>query len=272
MSTKTVVISLMLLALLAAVSGCTWFTGQQAGPPLTVAASPMSGHPSTTDGGLLVTFHCAGGTGTYSLVPGDGSEGVVYDNGTFTYLYTLGGTHAAIVSSGGQSKTVQIDVINQAPQVYPGMIVVSFDWMEKVRLFAEYRLHGCDNGMPLTATGARDLDGDLLTYEWIVMGPDKNGQTVSYTIFDSQRQDITGQRTAESSAWTFLGWVLPDAPYPFGTQSLEPQCDHPPYIPPTPIPGTGTVTITLKAYDPWGGVGEASWTESLTSGGCSSSL
>ncbi len=271
MSTRKAVISLMLLVLLAAISGCTWFTGSQTGPPLVVSASPTSGHPSVDAGGLLVTFHCTGGTGSYGLAPGDGSEGLASEEGTFTHLYAVGGTHAAIVSSGGQTKTITVKVPNQAPLVYPAFSVSKFDWMDKVVLDGRYRVHGCLNGAPVSVTGARDYDEDPLTYEWIVTGPDKDGQTVSYTIFDPQRNNITGQRTDNAIVVVFPGWTQSNPPFPFSApQSIKPMCDtHPP--PPTPVPGTGTITLTLRVYDPWGGVGEASWTKSLASGGCSSS-
>ena len=259
------VLAVLLVLVLFALSGCTWFAGQT-GPPLTVVVSTDRGRPQGD--GLSVTFTCSGGTGTYELSPGDGTSGLSFDSGVFTYVYKTEGTHTAVVSSGGGSQSIDITLINRPPVVYPGRIVVSSDWMEKVKLFAEYREHGCDNGMPLWATGVYDPDGDPVVYEWIVTGPDKAGQTVSYTVFNSSRQDITGQRTPEASSWVFFGWTKPDPPYPFGTQSL--MCEPVP-IPPVPIPGSGTVTITLRAYDPWGGVGEASWTESLTSGGCSSS-
>lgn len=267
---KGIVIPLMLLALLATLSGCTWFTGSQTGPPLAVVASPTSGHPSATAGGLLVTFRCSGGTGTYSFEPGDGSEGLVFEDGTFTYLYAVGGTHAAVVSSGGRSKTIQIKVINQAPIVYPAFTASFFDWMDKVVLDGRYRLHGCLNGAPVTATGARDYDGDPLTYEWIVTGPDKDGQTVSYTVFDLQRNNITGQRSTNSVVVVFPGWTQSTPPFPFAPRGIDPMCEPTP-PPPTPPPGMGTVTLSLRVYDPWGGVGQASWTHSLASGGCSSS-
>lgn len=250
-----------LLLLLLFLSGCTaWW---QPSPPLTITATPTTGHPR--DGGLVVTFSVSGGTGSYALIPGDGSDSIEFTGPTVQHVYSTMGHYTATIRSGRATKQVEINVVNRAPVVYPAFTAQGFDWMNKVVLDARYLEHGCKNGAPVFITGAYDPDGDkIVAYEWNITGPNGHGDTITYTVFDPQRNNITGQKTNNPIVVCFLGWDKPTPPYPFA----PPMCVVPDPSDP-PIKTLGTITFSLKVYDQWGGVGEKTWTEQLKSSACS---
>lgn len=260
---KTLVFLTAAVMLLGLVTGCTfWGTQNNA---LHLTASSTSGHPGPN--GMVVTFAVSGGSGTYSLDPGDGSPIVETNSLAIQHAYTATGTYEAVVSSGGASKIITIHVTNNNPIVYPAFTPSPYEWMEKMAFDARYRVHGCDeNGAPVSVTGVRDPDGDnIVAYEWSVTGPDKNGQTASYSIFDPRRNNITGKKTDNAVVVCFLGWTNPNPPYPF----YQPMCGVTPTPTPPPVKTLGTMTVTLRAYDQWGGVGTITWTHTLQSSACS---
>ena len=255
---------LLLLVLLLPLVGCTalW----QPTSPLIVATNETSGHPG--ENGMVVTFSVSGGTGTYVLDPGDGSKAITMAGTTVQHTYTAMGQYVAVISSGTATKPVKISVLNSAPIVYSPFTVQDYDWMNKMVLDARYRVHGCDKtGNPTSVTGVRDPDGDqIVAYEWEITGPDGHGNTITYSIFDPQRNNITGQKTDNAVIVSFMGWGKIMPPYPF----ILPMCSSPdPNPAPPPVKTLGTVTVTLRAYDQWGAVGEKTEMHTLQSSACS---
>jgi len=269
-------LTVLLIVLTLFLGGCTWW---QTTPDLIVAANPTQGHPSAVDGGLLVTFRCSGGTGEYTLDPGDGTGLLpAISTESFDYPYSIAGTYAAVITSGGQSKTITIEVTNHAPVVYVPFTVnpTYCDWMGKKLYDVRYQEHGCDagTGAPLWAYGAYDPDGDSLTYKWTVTGPDKDGEIVEYSVFDTHplpddevRKSISGKFTDDPLTVFFAGWTAEEPPYEFFVNPLG--CEIDPWVIPEPDPGAGTVTLTLTVRDMWGGETTIGWTISLASTGCS---
>jgi len=248
---------LILLLVLLSLTGCAALR-----PLLVVTADRSSGHPGSE--GMIVTFSLRGGNGRYLFDPGDGSTPIEVTGDTVRHTYSMVGHYRAVVSSGGASKSVGIDVLNSDPIVYGPFTVEPYDWMAKMVLDGRYLTHGCLNGAPVSATGARDPDGDeIVAYKWEISGPDGQGNIIAYSIFDSQGNDITGKKTDNAIVVCFLGWEKHFPPYPF----VSPMCQTP--APPLPKPETlGTVTVTLRAYDRWGGVGEKIEEHALQSSAC----
>lgn len=280
MGTSTIrkaVILLILLACLIVLGGCAWWA-QVTAPPIVVVASPTAGHPSVADGGLEVSFRCSGGLGEFDFDPGDGGEGLSSNTGWFTHTYETAGTYEAVVSSGGRSKTIAIEVVNRDPWVTIPFTenATACEWMERKLYNTNYQEHGCDgSGASLWAYGAYDPDGDPLAYKWDVLGPGKNGEAVEYSVFDTHiladgdaRKSISGEFTRDPLIVFFAGWTQEAPPYDFWVNPLE--CGPiDPWEPPEPAPGAGVITLTLTVRDAWGGQTTISWTISLSSTGCS---
>ena len=249
-------------------SGC-WWGGPQG---LEVTVTPTEGYPSVAAGGLLVRFACHDGGPSWELVPGDGSGGVVFQRSTFSYLYPGSGVFEYQITSGGAVANGTVTVINGAPQVYESFTSYpdSTEWMAKKMYDAQYRFIGCGgSGEPLGVYGVWDPEGDpIVSYAWEVSGPNNNGQTVSYSVFDSQRRNITGQITNDPLMVFFAGWTEVEPPYSF---FVNPMCGR---SDPVPLPAAAvawTITLTLTAWDIWGGEDTFSWTIDIWSLGCGSS-
>ena len=257
-----IITALAVTTLVLLVGGCTWWMpGGRTGAPLTLLATPTSGHPSVAAGGLAVEFTCSGGDGKYILDAGDGSPVVTYAASTFTHVYSRIGTFHAVVRSGGYTEAVDITTINHAPHVYQALVIGGVDWLGKVLLDARWREHGCHNGMPISVTGAIDPDGDPLQYTWQITGPNKDGTArETYSVFAPDHTNITGKQTDDAVVVFFPGWTAATPPYPFApvarTQALSSD--------PTPE----KVTITLRVCDPWGGTAVVTWMVDLASTGC----
>lgn len=74
---------------------------------------------------------------------------------------------------------------NAEPVADKPLIFSTNGWNEPTSIDLRYRAHGCDSsGDPIWYTGAYDPDGDLLEYHIKVTGPDANGNTIAYSLFD----------------------------------------------------------------------------------------
>lgn len=162
MKTRLLVLGLLVFIL----AGCTpfWVT-----PKITVTVDPSSGPPNWRDGGLLVTFRCAGGGDVYELDPGDGSGAISSPTGIFTHLYTKVGKYVALVRSQGVISEVTVEVLNDPPEIYPPFIVNAPPrWRGKTILDARFQQHGCDSSGVTQWFGVRARSWEEIVYEWRV--------------------------------------------------------------------------------------------------------
>ena len=113
-----------------------------------------------------------------------------------------------------------VPVVNQAPVAYaPFTATMSFSSGARIDYDLRYRLHGCENGMPETVTGARDPDGDALEYQlacrWSVFNATYekiNGQWLTFP------KDDRGEQVAIVTL--FIGWEGVSPPYQFTPKCL----------------------------------------------------
>jgi len=110
---------------------------------------------------------------------------------------------------------------NSAPIVYaPFTVTMDFSSGARVDYDLRYRLYGCDDaGNPISATGARDPDGDQLEYK----------VDCKWTVFDGGRKKINRQwltfpkddRGEQLAIVTFfVGWEKLDPPYSFAPKRV----------------------------------------------------
>ncbi len=258
----------ILILLLLALTGCTALWQPPGSTSITFAVDTHVGHPGPN--GFIVTFTVTGASGMKILDPGDSSPVVEFTGSTIQHAYTGIGKYEATIRAGGESKRFTIVTVNKSPIVYEPFSTSAFDWMDKIVLDARYQEHGCHNGTPIMKTGVYDPDGDtIVAYEWHIVGPDKNGNIVEYSVFDSERNNIADKKTPDGVIVFFPGWTQNTPPYPFMApmSSTQPPSPPTPTQPPTKI--VGQATITLKAYDRWGGMGELTWSRDIQSSACS---
>ena len=253
----------ILILLLLALTGCTALWQPPGSTSITFAVDTHVGHPGPN--GFIVTFTVTGASGTKILDPGDGSPVVEFTGSTIQHAYMGIGKYTATVRGGGAGRRFTIVTVNQDPVIRGAIFIGTFDWGSKVVIDARYQEHGCRNGTPIQITGAYDPDGDkIVAYEWHIVGPDKNGNTVEYSVFDSERNNIADKKIPDGVIVFFPGWTQNTPPYPF----TAPMCSTQPPTPPS-TKALGRVTITLKAYDRWGGMGELTWSRDIQSSACS---
>ena len=217
-------------------------------------------------------FRCSTGTKLYELDPGDGGEILSGLGSTFTYIYKKAGVYKARIHSGLRSKTITVTVTNASPQIHPPFTGnCAYEWMETVVCDTRYQIHGC--GADADEYGVFDSDGDPITaYYWEITGPNCIGETITYSVYDSQRNNITGQITEDPVMVYFPGWYWPEPPFPF---FVNPMCggggggSWGPLVCPA---GTGVVTISLTVWDVWGGEATRLWKFNLGATGCKSIL
>ena len=176
---------------------------------------------------------------------------------------------------------------NLSPEVFPPFLVGEIDWGGQFIIDMRHRIHGCDSvGSPLNETGAFDPDGDILRY-WIeVTGPDKDGNAISYSVFDRDGKRINGMWTPEdlfpvvrqnrfdvndpvleqeAVVYCFVGHGMDEPPGVFMPMRACP----PPPVPPPPTPKVlGIMTVMYKVRDPSGRMRSAAVTASVTLTSC----
>jgi len=178
---------------------------------------------------------------------------------------------------------------NIPPEVFPPFLVGELDWGGQFIIDLRHRIHGCDSvGSPINETGAYDPDGDLLRYQIDVTGPDKNGNIISYSVFDRDGKKIDGKWLTENHfpvvrqnrfdsndpvleqeavVYCYVGHSMDKAPGVFMPMGLGcgPTIPVPPVVTPTVI---GVMTVMYKVRDPAGRMRSAAVKASVTITSC----
>ena len=177
---------------------------------------------------------------------------------------------------------------NLSPEVFPPFLVGELDWGGQFIIDMRHRIHGCDSvGSPINETGAFDPDGDLLRYQIDVTGPDKDGNAISYSVFDREGKKIDGKwlkenhfpvvrqnrfdandpvMEQEAVVYCYVGHGMDEPPGVFMPMGSCP----PGPIPPPPVTPTviGIMTVMYKVRDPSGRMRSAAVTASVTLTSC----
>ena len=164
--------------------------------------------------------------------------------------------------------------VNAAPLAFEPFVTGTGAWRELTGLDLRHRLHGCNSsGDWIWQTGAYDPDGDLLEYSIKVTGPNNQGNTTAYAVFDvdgnridgrwlpveyfdliaSNRNDPNSPVEQDAVVYCFIGHSE-DAPlHPMSTV-IGPACEPIPW-PTQGEPTTtsfGTLRIIYSVRDPHG--------------------
>jgi len=83
---------------------------------------------------------------------------------------------------------------NAPPEALDPFVICNGEWGERMKIDVRYRRHGCDtSGAPTSETGAYDPDNELLEFWFEVEGPDRNGNTIPYSVYDNTGVRVDGR-------------------------------------------------------------------------------
>jgi PKD repeat protein len=249
----------------------------------------VESYPDYALGGLEVSILVSGGNRTkgYAIAFGDGTSATSPEalptTGyyTFEHTYTEAGSFTVTVTSGRETKTGRVVVLNDPPVIYPSWHAVPLFYRQLVRLDASPLEHGCESstGRTESVSGIWDVNthqGDEVLYRLTVTGPDSRGQSVSYTIWNRLGEVINGEWISvydlsyievgnSGSRCSIAPPFDPYTPRGCGDDSDDP------YTP--PVPTGERILFVCEAIDrvtpPERAVRE-SWFEDYYGGGCSS--
>lgn len=164
--------------------------------------------------------------------------------------------------------------VNAPPIAFEPIFTGTGSWREFTTIDLRHRLHGCDSGGDwIWQTGAYDPDGDLLEYYVKATGPDNQGNTTTYAIFDVDGNRVDGRwlpvdyfglipsnafvagspPEQDAVVYCFIGHSGDTPLHPMSTV-VGPACDLTPW--PTPEEPTttsfGTLRFIYSVRDPQG--------------------
>jgi hypothetical protein len=224
-------------------------------PFFTLTATPQAGYPSRVVGGLLVHFVVSGGGERMAVEFGDGASTVQVGK-AFDHLYTQAGTFECEVVNGPRTASCTVTVLDAAPYALEPFWS-HCDPAEEgaaITFNSNPGYAGCDlAGVPLTAYGVRDLDGDAVKVRYTAIQRE-TGKPES--LFDDVTVDgrptyqmVNGQWIDRGLVTWFAGWTGPQPPFPFvhpfDTKTIQVDGYH--------------VDFTLDARDEWGATSTVRW-------------
>lgn len=233
---KAALVTVVLVAILAAIAGCTLF---QASTPLHVITIIKYTHPVSEVGGFPVALEITGGTGRYTVNWGDGTV-----NSQLTHLYTapIKSTYTVTITSGNYVKEITVSVINHPPVINAPTVEQAWQWEYLAwldRAVIDFTPHEQVVDCPRRTVyhyGVSDPDGDkvLLTIHVQTNGTEN-------TIFTLQDELVSGPTPVGKYEW-WPGWTgkeVPGYPIYIHSEGIQPQ-------------GLLSATITVTATDEWG--------------------
>lgn len=179
---------------------------------------------------------------------------------------------------------------NAAPEALEPFIVGNGEWNEKLTIDVRHRQHGCDSsGAPTSETGVYDPDHELLEYWFEVEGPNQNGDTIPYAVYNRRgeridrrwlptdtfevyyrdRRDPSSPTEQNAVVYCFVGHNKDEPPFPMVANM---DCNRRPggesRLPPDLGKPLGVMKILYKARDPKGQVDGNGVGVRVYSGGC----